>query len=99
MLQTLHRSWHLLESFAASFVALNFIGGVRYACLHVHLLCFLTSCRRAGIFLGLLAGGPAAIWSVVAVFANCELHYLMPLLKVFIHRFDDIYVHHRRGFG
>ncbi|KAI0070310.1 hypothetical protein K474DRAFT_1713450 [Panus rudis PR-1116 ss-1] len=44
--QQLHRSWHLVESFAASFVALNFIGGV-----------------RSGIFLGLLAGGPAAIWS------------------------------------
>lgn len=42
----MHRSWNLLESFAASFVALNFIGGV-----------------RAGIFLGLLAGGPAAVWS------------------------------------
>ncbi|KAI5996357.1 hypothetical protein EDD15DRAFT_518413 [Pisolithus albus] len=27
--QQLHRSWHLVESFAASFVALNFIGGVR----------------------------------------------------------------------
>ncbi|TFK43116.1 hypothetical protein BDQ12DRAFT_596557 [Crucibulum laeve] len=44
--QQLHRSWHLVESFAASFCALNFIGGVRSA-----------------IFLGLLAGGPAAIWS------------------------------------
>ncbi|KAL4075578.1 hypothetical protein J3A83DRAFT_4356844 [Scleroderma citrinum] len=44
--QQLHRSWHLIESFAASFVALNFIGGVRSA-----------------FFLGLLAGGPAAIWS------------------------------------
>lgn len=43
---TLHRSWHFVESFAASFVALNFIGGV-----------------RAGIFLGLQAGGPAAVWS------------------------------------
>ncbi|PPQ68655.1 hypothetical protein CVT24_005386, partial [Panaeolus cyanescens] len=42
----LHRTWHLVESFAASFCALNFIGGVRSA-----------------IFLGLLAGGPAAIWS------------------------------------
>ncbi|KAJ7867058.1 gamma-aminobutyric acid transporter [Mycena leptocephala] len=42
----LHRSWDLVESFAASFCALNFIGGVRSA-----------------IFLGLLAGGPAAIWS------------------------------------
>ncbi|KAJ7621866.1 gamma-aminobutyric acid transporter [Mycena polygramma] len=42
----LHRSWDLIESFAASFCALNFIGGVRSA-----------------IFLGLLAGGPAAIWS------------------------------------
>ncbi|PPQ68365.1 hypothetical protein CVT26_005928 [Gymnopilus dilepis] len=45
-LQQLHRSWHLLESFAASFCALNFIGGVRSA-----------------LFLGLLAGGPAAVWS------------------------------------
>ncbi|KAH9041831.1 hypothetical protein EDB84DRAFT_935026 [Lactarius hengduanensis] len=45
--QSLHRSWHLLESFAASFCALNFIGGVRSA-----------------IFLGLLAGGPAAVWYV-----------------------------------
>ncbi|KAJ7590559.1 gamma-aminobutyric acid transporter [Mycena floridula] len=44
--QQLHRSWHLIESFAASFCALNFIGGVRSA-----------------FFLGLLAGGPAAIWS------------------------------------
>ncbi|KAI5988007.1 hypothetical protein EDD15DRAFT_1394570 [Pisolithus albus] len=44
--QQLHRSWHLVESFAASFVALNFIGGVRTA-----------------LFLGLLAGGPAAVWS------------------------------------
>ncbi|KAJ3783601.1 hypothetical protein GGU10DRAFT_428938 [Lentinula aff. detonsa] len=44
--QKLHRSWHLVENFAASFCALNFIGGVRSA-----------------IFLGLLAGGPAAIWS------------------------------------
>lgn len=42
----MHRSWHLIESFAASFVALNFIGGV-----------------RSFLFLGLLAGGPAAIWS------------------------------------
>ncbi|KAH9905067.1 uncharacterized protein BXZ73DRAFT_85280 [Epithele typhae] len=44
--QQLHRSWHFVESFAASFVAMNFIGGV-----------------RSGFFLGLLAGGPAAIWS------------------------------------
>jgi len=44
--QQLHRTWSLIESFAASFCALNFIGGVRSA-----------------IFLGLLAGGPAAIWS------------------------------------
>ncbi|KAI5116859.1 hypothetical protein M0805_009169 [Coniferiporia weirii] len=44
--QQLHRSWHLIESFAASFCALNFIGGVRSA-----------------FFLGLEAGGPAAIWS------------------------------------
>ncbi|KAJ7193015.1 gamma-aminobutyric acid transporter [Mycena pura] len=42
----LHRSWNLIESFAASFGALNFIGGVRSA-----------------FFLGLFAGGPAAIWS------------------------------------
>ncbi|THV00551.1 hypothetical protein K435DRAFT_818286 [Dendrothele bispora CBS 962.96] len=27
--QQLHRTWHLVESFAASFCALNFIGGVR----------------------------------------------------------------------
>ncbi|KAF7364598.1 Gamma-aminobutyric acid transporter [Mycena venus] len=44
--QQLHRSWNLIESFAASFCALNFIGGVRSA-----------------LFLGLLAGGSAAIWS------------------------------------
>ncbi|KAJ6516258.1 gamma-aminobutyric acid transporter [Mycena sanguinolenta] len=44
--QQLHRSWDLIESFAASFCALNFIGGVRSA-----------------FFLGLLAGGPAALWS------------------------------------
>ncbi|KAF9449567.1 hypothetical protein P691DRAFT_774614 [Macrolepiota fuliginosa MF-IS2] len=44
--QQLHRSWHIVESFAASFCALNFIGGVRTA-----------------LFVGILAGGPAAIWS------------------------------------
>ncbi|KAF8503838.1 amino acid/polyamine transporter I [Gautieria morchelliformis] len=44
--QTLHRSWHQVESFAASFCALNFIGGVRSA-----------------FFLGIEAGGPAALWS------------------------------------
>ncbi|KAF9779457.1 amino acid transporter [Thelephora terrestris] len=52
--QQLHRSWHLIENFGASFVAMNFIGSV-----------------RAGFFLGLLAGGPAAIWSsflIVIVF-------------------------------
>ncbi|KAG1811543.1 hypothetical protein EV424DRAFT_1327585, partial [Suillus variegatus] len=48
--QQLHRSWHLIESFAASFVAMNFIGGV-----------------RSFLFLGLLAGGPAAIWSSYVV--------------------------------
>ncbi|KAH6915473.1 hypothetical protein BKA70DRAFT_1420426 [Coprinopsis sp. MPI-PUGE-AT-0042] len=44
--QQLHRTWSIVESFAASFCAMNFIGGV-----------------RTGLFLGLLAGGPAAIWS------------------------------------
>ncbi|KIO26163.1 hypothetical protein M407DRAFT_24595 [Tulasnella calospora MUT 4182] len=44
--QQLNRSWHFIESFAASFCALNFIGGT-----------------RAVFFLGLLAGGPAAMWS------------------------------------
>ncbi|KAG8721258.1 hypothetical protein FRC08_014619 [Ceratobasidium sp. 394] len=43
--QQLHRSWHLIESFAASFCALNFIGGV-----------------RSFFFIGILAGGPLAIW-------------------------------------
>ncbi|KZV94012.1 amino acid transporter [Exidia glandulosa HHB12029] len=43
---TLHRSWHQIESFAAVFCSLNFIGGV-----------------RSFLFIGLLAGGPAAIWS------------------------------------
>ncbi|KZT20635.1 hypothetical protein NEOLEDRAFT_1151208 [Neolentinus lepideus HHB14362 ss-1] len=46
----LHRTWHLFESFAASFAALNFIGGVRSA-----------------LFLGLLAGGPVAVWSSYVV--------------------------------
>ncbi|KDQ14211.1 hypothetical protein BOTBODRAFT_188092 [Botryobasidium botryosum FD-172 SS1] len=44
--QSLHRTWHQVESFAASFCALNFIGGV-----------------RSVFFLGILAGGPAALWS------------------------------------
>jgi len=55
--QQLHRSWHLVESFAASFCALNFIGGV-----------------RSVFFLGLLAGGPAAVWS----------SYLVTLIFMFI---------------
>ncbi|RXW24243.1 hypothetical protein EST38_g1624 [Candolleomyces aberdarensis] len=51
--QQLHRTWNIVESFAASFCAINFIGGV-----------------RTGLFLGLLAGGPAAIWSsyIVSIF-------------------------------
>lgn len=44
--QQLHRSWNFIENFAASFCALNFIGGV-----------------RSFLFLGLLSGGPAAVWS------------------------------------
>ncbi|KAG8756992.1 hypothetical protein FRC11_004878 [Ceratobasidium sp. 423] len=44
--QQLHRSWHIIESFAASFCALNFIGGV-----------------RSFFFIGILAGGPLAIWT------------------------------------
>ncbi|KAF8347950.1 amino acid/polyamine transporter I [Amanita rubescens] len=44
--QQLHRTWHLIENFAASFTALNFIGGV-----------------RAVLFIGILSGGPAAVWS------------------------------------
>ncbi|KAH7105295.1 gamma-aminobutyric acid transporter [Auriculariales sp. MPI-PUGE-AT-0066] len=44
--QTLHRSWHTIENFAATFCALNFLGGV-----------------RSYLFIGLQAGGPAAIWS------------------------------------
>ncbi|KAF8579033.1 amino acid transporter [Ramaria rubella] len=55
--QTLHRSWHQVESFAASFCALNFIGGVRSA-----------------FFLGIEAGGPAALWS----------SYLITLVFMFI---------------
>ncbi|KAJ2918206.1 hypothetical protein MD484_g2161, partial [Candolleomyces efflorescens] len=51
--QQLHRTWNIVESFAASFCAINFIGGV-----------------RTGLFLGLLAGGPAAIWSsyIITIF-------------------------------
>ncbi|TFK22197.1 hypothetical protein FA15DRAFT_596525 [Coprinopsis marcescibilis] len=51
--QQLHRTWGIVESFAASFCALNFIGGA-----------------RTGLFLGLLAGGPAAIWSsyIITIF-------------------------------
>ncbi|KAG8890162.1 hypothetical protein FRB99_003921, partial [Tulasnella sp. 403] len=44
--QSLKRSWHLIENFAASFCALNFIGAA-----------------RSVFFLGILAGGPAAMWS------------------------------------
>ncbi|KAI4294277.1 hypothetical protein K525DRAFT_363852 [Schizophyllum commune Loenen D] len=52
--QQLHRTWHLIESFAASFCSLNFIGGVRGA-----------------LFLGLLAGGPAAVWSTYIIAIVC----------------------------
>jgi hypothetical protein len=31
--QQLHRTWHLLESFAVSFVSLNFVGAVRIVLL------------------------------------------------------------------
>ncbi|KAJ6622560.1 hypothetical protein B0H10DRAFT_1787727, partial [Mycena sp. CBHHK59/15] len=54
----LHRTWNLIESFAASFCALNFIGGVRSA-----------------FFLGLLAGGPAAIWyTLPRDFSRCSVY-------------------------
>jgi hypothetical protein len=63
-LQQLHRSWHFIENFAASFVAMNFIGGVRCDFVVTHLIieCGDNTGNRAGFFLGLLAGGPAAIW-------------------------------------
>jgi len=64
-LQQLHRSWNLIESFAASFVAMNFIGGVR--CVQptqarLESESGNNTANRAGFFLGLLAGGPAAVW-------------------------------------
>jgi hypothetical protein len=33
--QQLHRTWHLLESFASSFISVNFIGAIRSACFHL----------------------------------------------------------------
>lgn len=42
---SLARRWGMLESFAASFCAMNFI-----------------ACARSYIFLGIDAGGPAAVW-------------------------------------
>ncbi|KIY53882.1 gamma-aminobutyric acid transporter [Fistulina hepatica ATCC 64428] len=58
----LHRSWHFLESFAASFGALNFIGGV-----------------RTGLFYGLQAGGPAAVWSsyIITIFFMVITAYVL----------------------
>ncbi|KAF8496642.1 gamma-aminobutyric acid transporter [Hysterangium stoloniferum] len=52
----LHRTWNIVESFAVSFCALNFVGGV-----------------RAIFFLGLAAGGPAAVWSsyIITVVLMC----------------------------
>ena len=40
--QQLHRSWNLVESFAASFCALNFIGGVRFVKKEISILLLLT---------------------------------------------------------
>ncbi|KAH9978204.1 gamma-aminobutyric acid transporter [Lactifluus volemus] len=69
--QHLHRAWNLLENFAASFVALDFIGSVRSA-----------------LFLGLQAGGPAAVWStsvitmvfmVITAFVLAEISSALPL--------------------
>ncbi|KAJ7342885.1 gamma-aminobutyric acid transporter [Mycena albidolilacea] len=68
--QQLHRSWNLIESFAASFCAL---------CSKFHRRCqvvdppfvfraSLTFCRSA-LFLGLLAGGPAAICGSIYIWA------------------------------
>ncbi|KAK2462759.1 hypothetical protein APHAL10511_005277 [Amanita phalloides] len=48
--QQLHRSWHLIENFAAGFSSVNSIGFV-----------------RSTLFLGLLSGGPAAVWSSYVV--------------------------------
>ncbi|KAJ3500376.1 hypothetical protein NLJ89_g9825 [Agrocybe chaxingu] len=60
--QQLHRTWNIVESFAASFCALNFIGGVRSA-----------------MFLGLWAGGPAAIWQVMNSAVLAEICSALPL--------------------
>ncbi|KAJ3720324.1 hypothetical protein C8R42DRAFT_696714 [Lentinula raphanica] len=56
----LHRSWHLVENYAESFCALDFIGSVRLA-----------------IFLGLLTGGPAAIWFDSLVFLHKSVVFMM----------------------
>ncbi|KAH8829950.1 gamma-aminobutyric acid transporter [Flagelloscypha sp. PMI_526] len=46
----LHRSWALIENFAASFCSMNFIGAT-----------------RSFLFIGLLAGGPVAVWSTYII--------------------------------
>jgi translation initiation factor 5B len=70
--QQLHRTWHLIESFAASFCALNFIGAVRHASYPL-LVLTLTQFRRSIFFLGLFAGGPLAIWTSYLVTIGCML--------------------------
>ncbi|KAI0057771.1 amino acid transporter [Artomyces pyxidatus] len=69
--QQLHRTWHFLENFAASFVTLNFMASIRTI-----------------MFLGLLAGGPQAVWStflisvtfsVITAFVIAEVCSALPL--------------------
>ncbi|KAJ3479047.1 hypothetical protein NLI96_g9334 [Meripilus lineatus] len=60
--QQLHRSWHLVESFAASFVALNFIGGVRSSYIISMVFMFITAAVLAEICSALPLSGSIYIW-------------------------------------
>ncbi len=89
-----------MESFAVSFCSLNFIGAVRFVfSSSIQDDRWLTSLTlRSAFFLGLLAGGPAAVWCIwrktcsISNYSN-ELHSV-PQVK--LPHNHGVHVHHRR---
>lgn len=78
LLQQLHRSWNYLESFAAGIVVMNPTNDIRC----VGPVYVQRALRRGNdipnrgfLFIGLLAGGPAAIWYSFVNISNFDLPF------------------------
>lgn len=101
--QSLHRTWHLLENFAASFCALNFIGGVRFVQdlttpnpLFFTLFLDLHSSWVYSLVAQLQYGACVNTWSGRLAFRIKKPDECVLTAQVFLPDNNGLYVHHRR---